>query len=387
MFISFLGMVAPLSTDMYLPALPSIAEELSTDASMTSLTLVAFNVFLAFGVLFFGSTSDKYGRKKPLFASLILYGIGSFGCFYAFSIQFLILMRIIQGFGAGGMMSIPLAVCKDYFSGPLRGRILALMQSFVIVAPIFAPLLGALVLSVASWRYCFLVLVLMAIINIIVCFFYEETIPQEEMNKGRLVESFKRIFVVAKNKNFMLLLIICSLIMACFFAYLSSVSYVYEDYFNLTETEFSIYFAINAGLSLLGPIAVILIGKFIKTKIVLIFTFVNSFIVIALMFSIAQFSAQAFLISFVIFGITNSFLRPYATDIMLDLHRGDTGSASGLLNFVFTILGAVGMYVGALPWPNYVLGIAFSMLIFVGLAFLIFVYILIAKNIKIPGLK
>ena len=64
--LALLSMTAPLATDMYLPAFPSIAQELNTTSSLVSLTLVVFNVFLAFGVLLFGPISDKYGRKKPL---------------------------------------------------------------------------------------------------------------------------------------------------------------------------------------------------------------------------------------------------------------------------------------------------------------------------------
>lgn len=64
--LSLLSMTAPLATDMYLPAFPSIADDLNTTSSLVSMTLVVFNVFLAIGVLIFGPISDKFGRKKPL---------------------------------------------------------------------------------------------------------------------------------------------------------------------------------------------------------------------------------------------------------------------------------------------------------------------------------
>ena len=82
---------------------------------------------------------------------------------------------------------------------------------------------------------------------------YQESIPNNEINKGSLFVTFGRIFVVAKNKKFSLILLIGSLYFAAFFAYLASGSFIYEDYFGLTETEFSLFFALNAVFSLAGP--------------------------------------------------------------------------------------------------------------------------------------
>lgn len=79
-------------------------------------------------------------------------------------------------------------------------------------------------------------------------------------------------------------------------------------------------------------------------------------------------SPVAFFISFVIYAIANSAFRPYATNILLDLHEGDTGSATALINFIFTMFGALGMVAGSLPLPSYVLCVAISMLFFIGLS-------------------
>lgn len=91
----------------------------------------------------------------------------------------------------------------------------------------------------------------------------------------------------------------------------------------------------------------------------------------ACVFVFGHMSPVVFLASFVIYGIANSAFRPYVTNILLDIHEGDTGSATALINFIFTMLGAIGMVSGSLPFPNYVLCVAISMLIFIGLAFII----------------
>lgn len=371
--LAMLGMTAPLSTDMYLPAFPSISEELSTTSSLVSLTLVVFNVFLAIGVLWFGPISDKYGRKPPLIASLILYAIGNLICFASLNIYILLAGRVIQSFGGGGMISLSLAIVKDSYSSKERSSIIAILQSFTIIGPIIAPILGAGILQIANWHFVFFVLFVISVIEIIMTIMFKETLPENEVNHNNLWLTFERIFVVAKNKKFSILLLIASLYFAAFFAYLTCASFIYEDFFGKSEVEFSIYFAINATLSLAGPILSVWMERKLKLKLSMNLMFIFGFISTIMVFMFGHTSALAFLLSFVIYGIANSVLRPYTTNALLNLHDGDSGSASALINFVFTIFGALGMYIGSMPFPTYVLCVAFSMLIFIGTAFVIWV--------------
>lgn len=151
------------------------------------------------------------------------------------------------------MISLSLAIVKDSYGSKQRSSIIAVLQSFTIIGPVIAPLLGAAVLIVASWRYVFLVLLLITFLEVIMSIMYQESIPENEINKGSVLATFGRIFVVARSKKFSLILIISSLYFAAFFAYLASGSFIYEDYFGLSETEFSLFFAFNAVLSLGGP--------------------------------------------------------------------------------------------------------------------------------------
>lgn len=99
----------------------------------------------------------------------------------------------------------------------------------------------------------------------------------------------------------------------------------------------------------------------------IILGFISTFCV----FAFGHLFPIAFFASFVIYAIANSAFRPYATNILLDIHKVDTGSATALINFVFTMFGALGMIAGSMPFSNYILCVAISMLIFIGLAFLI----------------
>lgn len=367
-------MTAPLATDMYLPSLPAITKEFNTGSSALSFTLVIFNIFMAIGVLWFGPLSDKYGRKKPLFASVVLFLIGNALCFVSLNIEFMIAARSIEGFGGGGMISLSLAIVKDFYRGPRRGTIIAVLQSFTIVGPVIAPLLGALVLQFAPWRYVFMVLVLISLAELILVLLYQETIPVEEIYMGKLKNTFYKIFAISKDKKFMILLIVASFYFAGFFVYLSSASFVYEDYFGLSETEFSIYFAINAAISLLGPTISVVIMKKLKLYQAMSIFLITAFVSIAFVCSFGQFFAAIFMLSFSLFSVANSAFRPYSTNILLDVHNGDTGSATALINFVFTFVGAIGMVVGGIQVENRVLLVGIGMLGFVLLATIIWVF-------------
>ena len=138
---SFAG-IAPLSTDMYLPSLPLLAEDLQSTTSVAQLTLTFSLLGMALGQLFLGPLSDQKGRRKPLVISLMVYSISSVLCAFAPSVWWLIVLRFIQGVSGAGGMVISRAIVRDMYSGIELTKFFALLMLINGAAPILAPVIG-----------------------------------------------------------------------------------------------------------------------------------------------------------------------------------------------------------------------------------------------------
>jgi len=374
--ITVTGMAPPLSTDMYLPSLPKMADYFGAATVVVNMTMVAFFISMAVGMLVLGPLSDRFGRKITLIISLLLYMLASVMCAVTASIYFLIFMRIVQGIGAGGMVSLSIAIIKDCFEGPTRATALAVVQSMSVIAPIAAPVIGALIIQVSMWRTVFFVLAAIAAACLAATFLFEESIREDERNEGGIIDSIKRLGVVGRNVNFTSFLLAVSFFSAPFMAYLAVASYVYEDFFGLKPTTFSIFFAINALSSVFGPLIYMRINSRVPAKATMWVLFVIGFAAGISMLLFGHVSPVIFLATMIPFSMANSYVRPFSTNILLDQIQGDTGSASALLNFTHTLLGSIGMFIGSLPWSSYVSGIGITIVGFLLLALAVWVYVL-----------
>ncbi|MBQ1435423.1 MAG: Bcr/CflA family efflux MFS transporter [Clostridia bacterium] len=362
--VTLLGMTGPLSTDMYMPSLPNMAHQFNTSATIVNFTLVVFFLFMAVGMLFFGPLSDRHGRKKILLTALTIYALSSLMCAFATNAYFLIIMRALQGLGGGGMSSMSVAIIKDSFEAERRAKALAVVQSMTVIAPIVAPVIGAMIVRFAMWRVVFVVLTCIAAVGIVTTALFQESIHDDERNYGGVLKSLGRILVVGRNINFTPYLLSVSLYIAPFMAYLAVASYTYIEFFGLTETMFSVFFATNAGLSVLGPMLFIRLNGKVSQKLLMRIVVSVGIVVSVLLFTVGRLSPIAFLCCMIPFSMSNSFLRPLSTNILLDQQKGDTGSASALLNFSNMLFGSIGMFIGSLPWGNFIVGLAITMLCF-----------------------
>lgn len=380
------SLVTPLSLDMYTPAVPHMTEYFETDAGTVNLTLAGYYLFFAVGLLVFGPTSDRYGRKPVLVAGMVAYTAASALCAMAPDIWVLIGMRVVQALGAGAVSAVSTAIAKDAIIPEKREAILSIVQVMFVVGPVLAPVIGALILQVADWHMTFWVLSGIGLVCAVLALLYRETLPAQARYQGTVFGSIAQLGTVAKNKGFTSFLCIVGLYNLPFMAYIAVGSYVYITFFGLTELEYSMYFAFAALLTAAGPFIWLAASRFMSAR-----RFTSILLGIALasgaaMLAVGQASPQLFCITFLAFALTEAAVRPYSTNVLLSQQEGDTGAASSLINFAHTAIGCVGMLAAVLPWPNYVVGVGVIIVGSMGVAIAGWVALL-RSNVPLRGIK
>ena len=356
LFIAMMNMFIPLSTDLYLPALPSMSEIWGVPSTLTNLTLVAFFFFYAVGTLFWGPMSDKYGRKKILMTGAAIYTAASMTCALSLNVYMLIAARVVQGIGAGAITSVSMALIKDCFGGKQRETILAIVQTVAGLAPMLAPVVGAILLLFVDWRGSFWVLTGAGLVCLLLALLYQETLPEDEKFEGSVVGSIGRLFAVGRNVSFIVPCLIFSMYNLAFMGYISMSSYIYVDHFGLSEQVYSYFFAANAALSMLGPMLYVrFLSRANKKKFA--FGCFSVYLICGLVIvTIGGLAPFLFWLGFAPFSLTGTTTRPFSTNILLDQQDGDTGSASSLINGVATVFGSAGMVLVSL-FSNPVMGL------------------------------
>ncbi|MBO6637399.1 MAG: multidrug effflux MFS transporter [Roseitalea sp.] len=245
--LGLLAAVGPFAIDMYLPALPAIADDLGSSVAATQTTLTAF--FIAFGVsqLVYGPWADQAGRKPPLYAGLLIFIAGSVGCMVSPSVEWLTASRFLQGMGGAVVMVVPRAIIRDLHTGEAATRLMAAIMLVISVSPMLAPLAGSLLILVSGWRMIFLVLCAAAVVSLLMTrFVLDETLKPEQRVPVNVKSLLAGARTLLTDTTFMGLTFIGGFGMASFFVFIASAAFVYTGQFGLTEVGFSLAFAVNA---------------------------------------------------------------------------------------------------------------------------------------------
>jgi DHA1 family bicyclomycin/chloramphenicol resistance-like MFS transporter len=259
--LGLLTAIGPLSTDMYLPSLPSIQRHFGASAGQVQWTLSAYLVGFAIGQIFYGPLADRKGRKRVMLAGLVLYGLANFASAFAPNLEVLIGARLLQGLGAAGPMVIARAIVRDLYEGREAGQQLARMGTIMGIVPAIAPVLGAALELSLGWRANFLGVVLLVIgLSFAVMLRLPETLRNPLSEPFSLRDIVKGYRALIKDRRFTPFAFLSAATYAGLFAFISGSSFVIQGHFGLGPAAFAIAF----GLMVLGYI----LGTILAQRIV-----------------------------------------------------------------------------------------------------------------------
>ena len=252
--LALLSAVAPVATDLYLPAFPEMTAELQASATAVQLTLTAFLLGLTFGQLMFGPLSDRLGRRRPLIVGALLCVAASVVAATAPTVGILIAARFAQGFGGAAGMVIGRAVISDLTGGKTAGRAFSLMMIVGGVAPVVAPFAGGLLVDSLGWRGILWVVCAIAVAMLIaIVAVVRESHPQArraelKADAAQGISPWTALRSPAYLANTLAFAFGFSVMMA----YISASPFVYQVMIGLTPMQYGIAFGVNA----LGMISV-----------------------------------------------------------------------------------------------------------------------------------
>lgn len=255
--LAFLTAIEALSIDLYLPAFVQISEDLKVSSSSVQVSLSLFLAGFAIGQLIWGPLSDKFGRKKPLLISLVIYTIASIGCSVANNIEFLWIARFIQALGGCGGVVLARAIVSDYYPKSETLSIYATLALIMGVGPILGPILGSQLLQLGDWHYPFYAMVILGLIGILIVLLYlPETHKKTDNYNSNVISTYKSLF---KEKQFVIHVLQAGVVNGVLMIYIGNAPFLIIEKAQFSENVFSIIFATNA----IG----LMISSFITSKI------------------------------------------------------------------------------------------------------------------------
>jgi DHA1 family bicyclomycin/chloramphenicol resistance-like MFS transporter len=240
-----MGCLASLSTDIYLPAMPTIANALGTDMAMVQITLALFFGTFALGQLFYGPLSDNFGRRNVLLAGIGLFGFSALLCAQAETIETLMVGRFLLGLGACAGAVSSFAICRDVYDKTELTKAIAIISATIGVAPLMAPIIGAMLNEFFGWQSIFYFLTIYALILFV---WVLTELPETNKSKLKAIRQARNTGYIKMllDANYFPYMLINAAAFVALFAFIASSPVIFMSHWQLTEFQFSMFFAFNA---------------------------------------------------------------------------------------------------------------------------------------------
>lgn len=362
LLLTLLVSFGPLSVDLYVPSMPEIGRVMQAGSGQVQLTISLYLVGFAIGQIVYGPISDRFGRKPAIVGAFTLYGIATLICLFAPNIETILLGRLLQGLGVSGSSVVARAVVRDLFEGARASLQFSIMNMFMGLMPIFAPLMGGVLATYTGWHAVFVFQFCAGCATACaVLFCLAESRHGAALAPRELVHNYG---VIARNPAFLANMSIGALAYSGLFAWITGSPFVLQTLVGLSPLGFSICYA--------AACSGFIVGGWLGTRLVVSHGLNAmagtgaSFCCIAGLCIVAAALANVALsitltLSMAVYFVGLAILLAQSTAAALMPFPKQAGTASSLLGFAQQVAGAVmGVLVGntlggtALPMAGFV---------------------------------
>ena len=380
-FLGVMTAIAPLSTDMYLPALPEVQADFGVSTSLVQLTLTMTTLGMALGQILAGPLSDLVGRRRPLFVGMLVFIGATLGCVLAEDIYLFLFFRFCAGFAGASGIVIARAIARDVCEGAELTRFFAVLMMVNGFAPIIAPVIGGQILLFASWRATFVLLTLVGVFLAGAALIYQETLPQEARS-ANMTDSLKIFPILLRDRYFLGHCLLQCFVFGAFFSYLSGSSFVFQNVYAVSPQVYSMIFAvIGAGLLLAGVLPARLAGRVpdvVMLKYAVLVPLFGSILLLA-GFCLSAPLAVILVVLFLTI-VPLSVMGAASFSLALSRQGKNAGSASALIGCFSMLLGACMMPVVGIAGDHTALPMGIVMLSCYGLGTAVFYGMIVAEH-------
>jgi len=244
--LGLLAMLMPLSIDMYLPALPVIAQQFAVPAGSAQMTLSTYILGFALGQLLYGPMADSIGRKPVILGGTLIFAAAAGACALAQSIDQLITLRFFHGLAAAAASVVINALMRDIYPKEEFSRMMSFVMLVTTVAPLLAPMIGGAVLVWLSWHAIFWILAIAALLaSLMIFFFISETLPVERRQPFHIRTTLGNFATLFRHKRVLSYMLASGFSFAGMFSFLSAGPFVYIELNHVLPQNFGYYFALN----------------------------------------------------------------------------------------------------------------------------------------------
>ena len=347
--LGLVGVLGPFGTDIYLPALPQMADDLNVSDSAIRLTLTFYTLGMAFGQLLIGTLSDRFGRKRLMLGGGLVVAMSALSASSSEDLRSLLLSCIFLGLGSAAGLVTGRAVISDRSTGKESAKYFSLLQMAVSSGPIFGPLAGAAILTISDWRLIFTSLAAFAVFGVICAImFVEESLPEERRSSGNVFKALKQMGAILRNRKFITFALSIWLGFGMLFAYISSSSFIIQDTLGASASTYAFIFSAN-GVGLVS--ASLLSAKFVKRfpaeKIIFFGVSIQVVAMLTLITSFLTSSYSLLSISICFFFLVSSmgFVFGPATALAITEVRHASGTALALVGSLQFVSGGTSAYI------------------------------------------